>query len=151
MFLFIAIISDYNLLSNKICYCDKNGNFHIFSLVLLNQKYFTALQIPIPSLFDSFVRNKCCLSCPFSWLSVYSCLLWMDCMSVCILLHFFSLSFHPTIGRLFWCPIVLLSVILKTLQCHFASDPGPFSSYFFTVAPLALSVHQQTDSFFSSS
>lgn len=57
------------------------------------------------------------LSCPFSRLSIYPLVLWMDSISVCIWSHFFS---SPCLFiylwadcNLFWCPIVQLSVISK--------------------------------------
>lgn len=82
----------------------------------------------------------------------------MDSISVCIWSHFFS---SPCLFiylwadcSLFWCPIVQLSVIFKTLECHLPQIPSLSILTSFSMAPLAyisLSVHQQADSFFSSS
>lgn len=108
------------------------------------------------SLFGSFIRSKPHLSCPFSCLSIYPSLLRMDSSSVCIWSHFYS---RPCLFiylwadcSLFWCPIVQLSVIFKTLECHLPQIPSLSIPAFFSMAPLAyisLSVHQQADSFFS--
>lgn len=90
------------------------------------------------SLFGSFIRSKPHLSCPFSRLSIYPSLLWMDSSSVCIWSHFYSRTFLFIYLRadcsLFWCPIVQLSLIFKTLECHLPQIPShsiPASLFFF--------------------
>lgn len=70
------------------------------------------------------------------------------------LVLFIGLPFHLWADcALFWCPIVQLSVILKTLECHLPQNSIPFNfPASFSMAPpayISLSVHQWA--FFSSS